>query len=61
MSRKTAPLLTLAFLAAAAIGLSACNTIAGAGKDTSALGHDVTGGANSTQNSIHKNTGAANN
>ena len=29
--------------------LSACNTVAGAGQDVSAIGHTVTGGANQTQ------------
>jgi predicted small secreted protein len=29
--------------------LSACNTVAGAGQDVSAIGHDVTGGATQTQ------------
>jgi predicted small secreted protein len=29
--------------------LSACNTVAGAGQDVSAIGHTVTGGATQTQ------------
>ncbi len=49
MSLKTAPLLTIAVLAAAAVGLSACNTVAGAGKDTSAAGKAVTNSANNNK------------
>lgn len=43
----------------AAIGLSACNTVSGAGQDVSAIGHNVTHGADATQGSIQRNTGAA--
>ena len=46
MSLKTASLPTLAVLALAASLLSGCNTVAGAGKDTSSLGHAVTNSAN---------------
>jgi entericidin B len=37
--------LTLLLLVGAAIGLSACNTTAGAGRDISATGHAVTNSA----------------
>jgi predicted small secreted protein len=41
----------VAFAGLIAISLlaSACNTVAGAGKDTSALGHDVTNAADSAK------------
>ena len=47
---RTAGLL-LAALVLLGVGsmLSACNTVAGAGQDVSAIGHTVTGGANQTQ------------
>jgi len=47
---RTAGLL-LAALMLLGVGsmLSACNTVAGAGQDVSAIGHTVTGGANQTQ------------
>ncbi len=61
MARRIAPSLTVAALGVALLGLSACNTIAGAGKDTSALGHDVTSGATSAQGTNHDKTGTANN
>jgi len=38
-------LITLAVLAAAAPMLAACNTTAGAGRDISAAGHDLTNSA----------------
>ena len=41
--------------------LTGCNTVAGAGQDLSSAGHDVTGGATATQQSIHRSTGAATN
>ena len=59
MSRKLATLFTAALLATAALGLSACNTFSGLGKDTSAVGHDVTRAANSSGKAIDKNTGAS--
>jgi entericidin B len=37
--------LTVLLLVSAAIGLSACNTTAGAGRDVSAAGHAVTNSA----------------
>jgi len=47
---RTAGLLLIA-LVLLGVGsmLSACNTVAGAGQDVSAIGHTVTGGANQTQ------------
>ncbi len=61
MFRSIAPTLTAVALLVAALGLSACNTVAGAGKDASALGHDVTRGASSTSDTITKKTGASQN
>ena len=61
MSRTLASLLTMAALAVASFGLSACNTVAGAGKDTSAIGHDVSRASNSAGNAIDRNTGASSN
>jgi predicted small secreted protein len=48
-------------IALSAVLLAGCNTIAGAGQDLSSAGHDVTGGATATQQSIHRSTGAATN
>jgi entericidin A len=48
-------------VALSAVLLAGCNTIAGAGQDLSSVGHDVTGGATATQQSIHRSTGAATN
>jgi predicted small secreted protein len=45
MRNKIRLLLTLAALAAAAPVLAACNTTAGAGRDISAAGHDLTNSA----------------
>jgi len=39
-------ILIVALVAAAAMSVSACNTIAGMGQDTSAAGHAVTNTAN---------------
>ena len=61
MSRSTTSLLTMAALLAAGLGLSACNTVAGAGKDASAVGHDVSRGANASGNYINDKTGASKN
>ncbi|GBQ82768.1 entericidin [Asaia krungthepensis] len=40
-------------LALPALGLSACNTVDGAGRDVSSIGHDVSRGAGATQGAIH--------
>ena len=52
-------LATVGFLAAAGAGLSGCNTVAGMGKDASAVGHDVSKGATATQGAVTSNTGLA--
>jgi predicted small secreted protein len=39
----------VAGLLAVSLMATACNTVAGAGKDTSALGHDVTHAANDSK------------
>ena len=52
-------LLTVGLLAGATAGLSACNTLSGAGQDASALGHDVSRGATATQQAVTGNTGLA--
>ena len=47
--------MTRAFTAAAllaALALSACNTIAGAGQDVSSAGNGIANGATATKNSI---------
>ncbi len=59
MLRRIACLSAVALLAVATLGLSACNTISGAGKDASAVGHDVSRGADATSNSISDKTGAS--
>lgn len=41
--------LIVAFVAAAAMSVAACNTIAGMGQDTSAVGHAVTNTADSAK------------
>jgi predicted small secreted protein len=43
-------LATVAALAAASSTLAACNTVAGAGKDVSAVGHATTHTANDVKN-----------
>lgn len=40
-------------LALPALGLTACNTVDGAGRDVSSIGHNVSNGANATQGAIH--------
>ncbi|MCQ8278237.1 entericidin [Acetobacteraceae bacterium KSS8] len=52
-------LATVGLLAAATVGLSACNTVSGMGQDASALGHDVSRGATATQSAVTSNTGLA--
>lgn len=52
---------TVGAVALSAVLLAGCNTIAGAGQDLSSAGHDVTGGATATHQSIHQSTGAATN
>ena len=59
MPRRFASLFAVAILGAAALGLSACNTISGAGKDVSAVGHNVTRGSDATSNAISDKTGAS--
>ena len=61
MLRRITGLFLVAALAIATFGLSACNTVTGAGKDLSAVGHNVAGASNATQDKIHDKTGAANN
>lgn len=42
--------LVLAILGAALVaGLSGCNTVAGAGRDVSVVGHDISAGARAAQ------------
>lgn len=59
MFRRIATVFTVLALGVATLGLSACNTVSGAGKDLSAAGHDMTGGSTATQNKIVDKTGAA--
>ncbi|NVN04928.1 entericidin [Asaia spathodeae] len=40
-------------LALPALSLTACNTVDGAGRDVSSIGHNVSNGANATQGAIH--------
>lgn len=53
--------LSLTLLSGAAVSLSACNTVHGAGKDVSAVGHDVSRGAAATQDAIQRNTSTSTN
>lgn len=46
--RRTAPVIMLATIAI--LGLSACNTVSGAGKDVSSVGKAVTKTANDVKN-----------
>ncbi|GBR12326.1 entericidin A/B family lipoprotein [Gluconobacter frateurii] len=48
--------LSLTLLSGAAVSLSACNTVHGAGQDVSAVGHNVSRGANATQDAIQRHT-----
>ncbi|ACI51628.1 Entericidin EcnAB [Gluconacetobacter diazotrophicus PA1 5] len=57
-SLSRAALLVVAMLGLAG-GLTACNTVRGAGQDVSSVGHDVSRGANASQNAITKSTGAS--
>ena len=45
-------MLSLLLLAITITGLTACNTISGAGRDVSAVGRDVSAGANAVQRKI---------
>lgn len=51
--------LSLALLSGAGVSLSACNTVHGAGQDVSSIGHNVSRGANATQDAIQRNTNAS--
>ncbi|GBD57602.1 entericidin A/B family lipoprotein [Gluconobacter wancherniae] len=51
--------LSLTLLSGAAVSLSACNTMRGAGQDVSSVGHDVSRGANSAQAGIERHTTAS--
>lgn len=52
-------LVQVAGLAALLVGLAGCNTMAGAGKDVSSVGHNVSRGATAAQDGIHNATGAS--
>lgn len=45
-------LLAILFVVIAALSLSSCNTIKGAGQDVSAAGHDVTKAASTVERKI---------
>lgn len=49
----------LAGAAAFMLSLAACNAVHGAGKDVSAVGHDVSRGASAAQQGITNSTGAS--
>ncbi|NHO31293.1 entericidin A/B family lipoprotein [Acetobacter fallax] len=51
--------LRLAVVATALLALAACNTVSGAGKDVSSVGHNVSRGANAAQTGITNATGAS--
>ncbi|WP_241767725.1 entericidin A/B family lipoprotein [Tanticharoenia sakaeratensis] len=53
--------MTLLAALAGTAGLSACNTMRGAGQDVSSVGHDMSRGASSAQGSIARGTGASSN
>ena len=59
MFRRLASLLAVLLLGMTTLGLSACNTISGAGKDVSAVGHDVTRGSDASSSAISDKTGAS--
>lgn len=61
MNCRKSSLTAAAILGVAMLGLSACNTVAGAGKDVSAVGHDMTGGSTKAQDKVTDSTGAAKN
>lgn len=48
--------LSLTLFAGTAATLSACNTVEGAGRDVSSIGHDVSHGASYTQDKWHQTT-----
>ncbi|WP_254454595.1 entericidin A/B family lipoprotein [Acetobacter estunensis] len=41
------------------LGLAGCNTVAGAGRDVSSVGHNVSRGATATQQGISNATGSS--
>jgi entericidin A len=59
MLRRFAILVAAATLGVSTLGLTACNTVSGAGKDLSAVGHDVSRGSNAAGAKINQKTGAS--
>lgn len=59
MKSKSSSILRVAGVAFLTLGLAACNAVHGAGRDVSAIGHDVSRGASATQQSITNTTGAS--
>lgn len=53
LKRIAGPLMVLVVMIGVGFMVSACNTVAGAGQDVSAIGHTVTTGATQTQQSTH--------
>ncbi|GBQ98902.1 hypothetical protein AA23498_3351 [Acetobacter nitrogenifigens DSM 23921 = NBRC 105050] len=58
-SKSDVKLTRVVAIGAALLSLAACNTVAGAGKDVSSVGHDVSRGASSAQQGIANSTGAS--
>ncbi|WP_242010643.1 entericidin A/B family lipoprotein [Acetobacter musti] len=52
-------MLRIAAFGAALLSLAACNTVSGAGKDVSSVGHNVSRGADAAQRGITNSTGAS--
>jgi|GEM_PF-2280671 len=59
MARRYGSLLAALVIAASTLALSACNTVAGAGKDVSAVGHDVTRGSTAARDKADNATDAS--
>ncbi|GEN62131.1 hypothetical protein AOE01nite_03550 [Acetobacter oeni] len=51
--------LRMAVASVTLLALAACNTVSGAGKDVSSIGHNVSRGANAAQQGITNTTGAS--
>jgi len=56
VSSRIRATLAVLLISGMAVGLSACNTVRGAGQDVTAVGHGVSNGATKTQQGIENAT-----
>lgn len=59
MVRRYGTLLAALVIGASTLALAACNTMAGAGKDVSAVGHDMTRGSTTARDKVDDSTNAS--